>query len=90
MADYTELEWRKKFRPKLNPTTGFDCYTPGEEDIVLENDDTFIWTEAWDWDSNIPYMSSGFMTEEDGAISWYVCEIPWEGDVLLIAEKSED
>jgi hypothetical protein len=35
-------------------------------------------------------MSSGFMTEEVGAISWYVCEIPWEGDVQLIAEKSED
>jgi hypothetical protein len=90
MADYTELQWRKKYRPKLNPADGMDCYTPGEEEIVLEFEDSYIWSEIWDWDAQTPLMVSGFVSEEDGAISWYVCEIPWQGEQQLSAEKSED
>ena len=90
MADYTEAEWRAKYRPKMNPSDGSDCYAPGEEDVVLENPEVNIWTEIWDWDENTPLMTSGFITEDQGAISWYICEIPWEGDAPLTAEKAED
>lgn len=90
MADYTEVEWRAKYRPSINPSNGYDCYMPGDEEKVLKNPEVNIWTEIWDWDENSPLMASGFLTEEQGAISWYVCEVPWEGDDQLFAEKSED
>lgn len=90
MADFTELEWRRKFRPKLNPSTGADCYVPGEESEILKEDEHHIWTEIWDWDAGTPLMVSSFISEEGGAIAWYFCEIPWPGDDILTADKSED
>ena len=90
MADYTEDEWRSKFRPTQNPANGYDCYTPGEEEVVLKFPNEKIWTELWDWDEETPLLASGFFTEDQGAISWYVCEVPWEGSEQLLAEKAED
>jgi hypothetical protein len=90
MADYTELQWRKKYRPTINPSNGYDSYSPGEEEIVLKNPVQNIWTEIWDWEEEAPLLASGFFTEEQGAISWYICEVPWEGDAQLLAEKAED
>ena len=90
MADYTENEWRQKYKPTVNPTDGSDCYVPGEEEIVLTYEEQFIWTEIWDWDANTPLMVSGFLSEEEGAISWYICEVARNLDLELSAEKSED
>jgi hypothetical protein len=36
MADYTEVEWRSKYRPTKNPANGYDSYTPGEAEVVLK------------------------------------------------------
>ena len=36
MADYTEDEWRSKYRPTKNPANGYDSYSPGEEEVVLK------------------------------------------------------
>jgi hypothetical protein len=90
MADYTEEEWRAKYRPIVKLPNGYDCYSPGEEEIVLKNPAQSIWTEIWDWDEETPLMASGFFTEEQGAISWYICTVPWEGEDQILAEKAED
>lgn len=90
MADYTEEEWRAKYRPKTSLPNGYNNYSPGEEETVLKNPVQNIWSEIWDWDNETPLMASGFFTEEQGAISWYICEVPWEGESQLLAEKAED
>lgn len=81
MDIYTEQEWTDKYKP-------IECIA--EEELAIEVDEKYIWTEKWDWDNDRPFLVSGFLGEDHDAVSWYRCEVPWEGDEQLIAEKAED
>jgi hypothetical protein len=50
----------------------------------------FIWSEIWDFDSERPWLVSGCVLDENGGLSWYLCDEPWVGSDLILIEWEED
>ena len=83
--------WIQTYKPKLNvdgTLIQFDVIDDLEFVSGIANE--FVWSEIWDFDSERPWLVSGCVLDENGGLSWYICEKPWEGSDLILIEWEED
>jgi hypothetical protein len=83
--------WIQTYKPKLNvdgTLIQFDVIDDLEFVSGIANE--FVWSEIWDFDSERPWLVSGCVLDENGGLSWYICEKPWESSDLILIEWEED
>jgi hypothetical protein len=84
-------EWMTMYQPRMDSEGGLFQFDVVEDlSMILEIGDEYIWTEIWDFDSERPWLISGCVLDENGGLSWYVCDKPWTGDQSLLVEWEED
>ncbi|CAN2187794.1 hypothetical protein MCELANE86_00470 [Candidatus Nanopelagicaceae bacterium] len=82
--------WVETYQPRTNPDGTFKHFDVVEDlDFISSIEDEYVWTEIWDFDSERPWLVSGCVLDENGGLSWYVCDKAWEGDQILV-EWDED
>jgi hypothetical protein len=83
--------WVQTYKPKVNvdgTLIQFDVIDDLEFVSGIANE--FVWSEIWDFDSERPWLVSGCVLDENGGLSWYICEKPWESSDLILIEWEED
>ena len=83
--------WIQTYKPKLNvdgTLIQFDVLEDLEFISGMANE--YVWSEIWDFDSERPWLVSGCVLDENGGLSWYLCEEPWVGSDLILIEWEED
>lgn len=77
-------EWIRKYQPRMG-----DDHIPYSFDVVDDMDEimTFpencIWSEIWDESTEEPVITNGLISDEDGAIAWFVTQIPWSSEITV-------
>ena len=82
--------WIETYQPRKNPDGTFEQFDVVEDlDFISSIEDKYVWTEIWDFDGERPWLVTGCVLDENGGLSWYVCDKPWESDQILV-EWDED
>ena len=76
-----ESEWAERFVPRENPSV------PGQRHLepvdafqaafAAKADPSFVWSEFWEDTGKGSFLKNGFVATDAGAISWYICNLPW-------------
>ena len=84
-------EWVARYNPLRDSSGEFVTYDVVEDlDFIQSQDEKKVWTEIWDFDSEQPFLVGGCVLDENGGISWYLCNEPWSEDDLDVVEWEED
>jgi len=84
-------EWIAAYEPKTNGFGELIRYDVVEDiDFVTSQPESYVWTEIWDFDSERPWLVGGCVLDENGGLSWYVCNKPWSADQLDPVEWNEE
>lgn len=77
----SESEWAERFAPRVNPSVPgqrhLEAGDPYQVDYASRCDPAFVWTELDDTAGSGSLLRNGYLPKEAGAISWYVCKLPW-------------
>lgn len=85
-----KAEWVLEYNPKLDSNGNLIQFDVVDDiDFISSLDESLVWTEIWDFDSERPWLIPGCTQDEDGGISWYVCNKPWVDNGIVI-EWEED
>lgn len=85
-------DWINSFQPRTSPE-GVPVHYDDVNELTRQQGvpQNFNWSEIWDFDEEISLLTNGVMTQEQGAIAWYVTTKPWkEGEEILVIDLPED
>jgi hypothetical protein len=78
-------QWIDTYKPKQNQAGELIAFDVVKDlDFIKSQDERFVWSEIWDYDSDSPLLASGLTLDEDGAGVWYVCEVPVEQGLPIV------
>jgi hypothetical protein len=86
-------EWISLYQPNKDSDGNLVSYDVVEDvSFIDEQDESFVWTEMWNSDSELPLLYPGCVPDDGGGLQWFVCKNPWSGDSmdLIVFLDSED
>ena len=84
-------EWIQKYEPHRDASGNVVIYDIIENlDFIQSQKEENIWTEIFDFDSDQSILVGGVILDEDGGLTFYVCDKPWSKGEIDIVEWDED
>ena len=86
-------EWIEAYQPERDAQGNLIAYDVVEDIAFIERQDqSQIWTEVWNFDSELPLLVRGCVSDEDGGLRWFICKNPAVGEHedLIVYLDTED
>ena len=87
------IDWVATYYPMSDPDGNLIYYDVVEDVSFIESlDECLVWTEIWNFDSELPLLYPGVIADENGGLRWFVCNKPWSGNSgdLIVFLEIED
>lgn len=84
-------EWIETYKPKVDAEGNLITYDVVDDlDFIQSQDEKYVWSEIWDFDTDSPLLTSGLILDEDGASIWYLCEVPVPEGLPVVLEWEDE
>lgn len=86
-------EWIKLYEPIIDGAGKIVSYDVVDDlEFIQQHDEENVWSEIWDFDSELPLLVPGCVLDENGGLQWIITKNPWSGDFsdLIVFLEGED